>query len=61
MVIRRKTPEYVVSQLAGSCRLEGIRVSAEDEKLMQSIVTGEVDGKALARQIAQRIRNEHAR
>lgn len=39
---RTLTPEYRAAQLAGSSRLEGIRVSAEDEKIMASIIRGDV-------------------
>ncbi len=61
MVTRRTTPEYIASQLAGSCRLEGIRVSVADERLMRDIVAGEVDGRRLARQLAESIRARHLR
>lgn len=61
MVVRLKTAGYVASQLAGSCRLEGISVSRADERLMQSIVSGEVDGKAAARRVAEQIRAKHSR
>lgn len=59
MVVRLKTAGYIASQLAGSCRLEGISVSRAEERLMQSIISGEVDGRAAARQVAEQIRTQH--
>jgi hypothetical protein len=61
MVVRIKTAGYVASQIAGSCRLEGIPVSQADERLMQSVVSGQVDGKAAARRVAAQIRAKQSR
>lgn len=51
MVSRMLTPEFRAAQLAGSSRLEGIRVSSDDEKLMASIIRGDVQPTDLIRKL----------
>jgi hypothetical protein len=55
-IVRKLTPEYLAAQLAGSSRLEGIRVSAADEKEMASIIRGEVSEASLIRSLKSKYR-----
>lgn len=51
MGVQALTPEFRAAQLAGSSRLEGIRVSADDEKMMASIIRGDVRATDLIREL----------
>lgn len=55
-ILSKFSAEYMAVQVAGSCRMEGIRVSSNDEKRLSDIIDGRVDAKALASQIAQQYR-----
>ncbi len=57
-VFRTWTPEYRAAQLAGSSRLEGIRVSADDEKMMASIIRGDVHATDLIRELKMEFANK---
>jgi hypothetical protein len=57
-VVRMLTPEYLAAQLAGSSRLEGIRVSAADEKEMASIIRGDVSEASLIRSLKSKYRTK---
>jgi hypothetical protein len=41
------TSEYLASQVAGSCRIEGIRVSARQEQTICDVIDGKADAKAM--------------
>jgi len=43
------TSEYLASQVAGSCRIEGIRVTALQEQTIRDVIEGKVDAKAMRR------------
>lgn len=55
-IVRKLTPEYLAAQLAGSSRLEGIRVTAADEKEMASIIRGDVSEASLIRSLKSKYR-----
>lgn len=42
--------QVITTQVAGSCRLEGIDVSKEDEVIMTAIISGDVDADKLRQQ-----------
>lgn len=52
------TSRFIAAQLAGSCRIEGLKVTAEEELLMQNVIDGSVDAEA---QIDGIIKNFHAK
>jgi hypothetical protein len=52
--IRTLTPEYQAAQLAGSSRLEGIRVSAAQEQMMISIIRGDTNEEEVIRTLKSR-------
>lgn len=45
------TSEYLASQVAGSCRIEGIRVSARQEQTICDVIDGKADAKAIRRKL----------
>ncbi len=45
------TSKYRASQVAGSCRIEGIRVSARQEKTIRDVIDGKADSKAIRRKL----------
>jgi hypothetical protein len=47
------------AQVAGSCRLEGIKVSREDEAMMTNIIAGNLDSMALRQSLVQRFKAEN--
>ncbi|AHK17149.1 MAG: antitoxin VbhA family protein [Thalassolituus sp.] len=47
------TSEFLAAQAAGSCRIEGLKVSAEEERLMSDIIAGRVDAEAEIEKIVQ--------
>jgi len=61
MDANRFSQKFVASQIAGSCRLDGVRVSIEDEQLICDIISGKVEPqelrRALVNQYKQRNRN----
>lgn len=54
------TSKYLASQVAGSCRIEGIRVSASDERTICEVIDGKVDAKALRRKLVAQFRASNA-
>jgi len=48
--------KFIAEQVAGSCRLEGMRISANDEQLMLDIIAGKVNAAELRRQLVQQYR-----
>ncbi len=52
--------KFIAAQVAGSCRLEGIRVSADEEKLMCDIIAGKVDAVALRHQLVQQYQAQNS-
>ncbi len=50
----------IAAQVAGSCRLEGIKVSADDEQMMCDIISGKIDATVLRRQIIQQYRSQNS-
>ena len=52
---------YLASQVAGSCRIEGIRVSAQQEQTICDIIDGKADPKTLRRQLANQFRANNAK
>jgi hypothetical protein len=47
-------------QIAGSCRLESILVSKEDELLMAQVIDGVIDGAAYRRALAEQYKKANA-
>jgi hypothetical protein len=47
------TSEFLAAQAAGSCRIEGLQVSAEEEQLMSDIIAGKVDADAEIQKIVE--------
>ncbi len=45
---------FKVRQIAGSCRLESIAVSKDDELLMAKIVDGEIDGAVYRQHLVEK-------
>lgn len=39
------TAEFLAAQAAGSCRIEGLKVTPEEEELMKDIIDGKVDAE----------------
>ena len=50
------TSKYLASQVAGSCRIEGICVSAREERTICEVIDGKVDAKALRRKLVAQFR-----
>ena len=48
------TSEYLAAQVAGSCRIEGIRVSARQEQTSRDVIDGKADAKAMRRKLVAR-------
>lgn len=48
---KRFSSEFLAAQIAGSCRLEGIHISAEQEQMMRDIIDGKLDSQVLIRQM----------
>ena len=40
---REISTDFLAAQIAGSCRIEGIKVTAEDEQVMRDVIDGKVD------------------
>jgi len=59
MNTRRFTEKFIATQIAGSCRLDGVRVSAEEERLMCDIVTGKIDAQELRRKLVEQYRKQN--
>jgi len=55
----KRSPEYIASQVAGSCRLEGIRVSASDMAIMTDVISGRADSVLLRQKIVERYQNKN--
>jgi len=51
--------KFIAEQVAGSCRLEGMCISADDEQLMCDIVAGKVNAAELRRQLVQQYRAQN--
>ncbi|MBV1915272.1 MAG: hypothetical protein KUG72_07800 [Pseudomonadales bacterium] len=53
--------EYLASQVAGSCRIEGIHVSASQERTICEVIDGKVDAKALRQKLVAQFQasNKH--
>lgn len=45
--------EYLAAQAAGSCRIEGLKVTREEEQLMADIIAGRVDAEAEIKKIVE--------
>ncbi len=52
--------QYIAAQVAGSCRLEGIHVSQEDEAVMTAIIVGDIDASELRQQRVDAYRKKHS-
>ena len=50
------TSKYLAAQVAGSCRIEGVRVSARQEKLICDVIDGKTNAKALRRKLVAQFR-----
>jgi hypothetical protein len=53
------TNRFIANQLAGSCRLEGIRVTANDETQMLNILDGRVNPAILRRNLINKYRAQN--
>ena len=53
--------QFKVMQIAGSCCLEAITVTKDDELLMSKIIDGEIDGATYRREMARQFREANAR
>jgi len=47
---------FLAEQVAGSCRIEGIHVSKEQENMMRQIISGQVDAKKIVSDLVNRYR-----
>lgn len=56
--IRRRafSSQFQAAQLAGSCRIEGIKVTAGEELVMCQIIDGQIDGKHLRQVLVAQIK-----
>lgn len=59
--VRKLTPEYQAAQLAGSSRLEGVRVSPADEEEMAAIIRGDVSERDLIGSLKSKYRARNLR
>lgn len=57
--VKHDKNSVLAAQVAGSCRLEGIKVSREDETMMTNIIAGKVDSIALRHKLVQRFKTEN--
>lgn len=53
--------KFVASQIAGSCRIEGIRVSLAQERTIREVVDGKTDATLLRRQLVAKFKAANAR
>lgn len=51
---------FKAAQAAGSCRLEGIRVSKRAQKRMESIIEGNTDSQAIKERLIPQYRRKNA-
>lgn len=56
---KRFSVKFIASQIAGSCRLAGVSVSAEDEKLMRGIISKGNDAKKLRRDLVEHYKSQN--
>lgn len=47
---------FLAGQVAGSCRIEGIHVSKDQENVMRQIISGQVDAKKIVNDLVNRYR-----
>lgn len=59
--VARLSTDFKVQQIAGSCRLEAIKVSKEDELLMAQIIDGVVDGAVYRQKLAKKYKEANAK
>lgn len=52
--------KFVASQIAGSCRIEGIRVSVTQERIICEVIDGKTDAKILRRQLVAKFKAANA-
>jgi len=50
---------FIAAQIAGSCRLEGIPVTAQDEKTIKNIVAGRVNAAQLRRALVEQYQSQN--
>jgi len=55
----RFSANFLAAQVAGSCRLEGIPVSKQDEQTMKDIIAGNVDSAQLRRDLVKKFQSQN--
>jgi len=48
--------KFIAAQIAGSCRLDSVRVSEEDERVMCDIISGRIDAPELRRRLVEQFK-----
>lgn len=43
--------EFLASQIAGSCRIEGIKITSHHEQMVRDVIDGKVDAGSLIAQM----------
>ena len=59
MRVKPITSEFLAAQAAGSCRIEGLKVTEKEERLMRDIIAGKVDAEAEIQKIVNACKAEN--